>query len=149
MRIRLKAALATDERWLDQLRRNVYEELVRATWGSWDEARHVRQFAECWKLGNISLIEVDGVRVGMIQIFESPDIVEVGEIQIELSHQNRGIGTTMLRDVIERAHRQRKAVRLSLGLQNHGALRLYQRLGFRLVEKTDTHNHLTCEPTFL
>jgi len=130
MRIRLKAAAATDERWLDQLRRNVYEELFRATWGGWDEARHARQFAKTWNLGNISLIEVDGVRVGMIQMFESPAIVEVGEIQIELSHQ-------------------RKAVRLSVGLQNHDALRLYQRLGFRLVEKTETRNHLTCEPTLL
>ncbi len=146
MEIRLKTALATDERWLDQLRRGVYQELFRATWGGWDEARHMRQFAKCWKLGNISLIEVDGVRVGMIQLFDSPDSVEVGEIQIELSHQNRGIGAALLRDVTTRAHRQRKTVLLSVGLQNHGALRLYQRLGFRLVEKTETHHHLTYAP---
>jgi ribosomal protein S18 acetylase RimI-like enzyme len=82
----------------------------------------------------------------MIQLFDQPDTVEVGEIQVQPGYQNRGIGTYVLRDTIDKAHRQRKKVFLAVGLKNDKALRLYQRLGFRQVARTDTHNHLVCEP---
>jgi ribosomal protein S18 acetylase RimI-like enzyme len=31
-------------------------------------------------------------------------------------------------------------------LKNRRAFELYQRLGFRRVAQTDTHDHLECEP---
>jgi len=89
---RLIPASSADKAWLEQLRRDVYQELFRATFGGWDEVRHARQFAECWERGQISIIEVDGNRVGMIQLFEDADAVEVGEIQIDPRHQNKGTG---------------------------------------------------------
>src|SRR6476660_6731346 len=75
------------------LRRDVYQELFKMTFGSWDETRHARQFGECLNRGGISIIEVDGAPVGMIQLFDQSDAVEVGEIQIQPSHPNQGIGT--------------------------------------------------------
>ena len=71
-------------------------ELFFATWGRWDEGRHLRHCAECWERGGIFCIQVDGVRVGMIQLFDQPDAIEVGEIQIQPSHQGRGIGTRLM-----------------------------------------------------
>jgi hypothetical protein len=58
-----------------------------ATFGDWDEPRHVRQFGECLNRGGISIIQVDGARVGTIQFFDLPDAVEVREIQIQPSRQ--------------------------------------------------------------
>ena len=86
-----------DKAWLEQLRRAVYKELFFATWDRWDEGRHLRHCAECWERGGIFCIEVEGVRVGMIQRFENPDSVEIGEIQIEPNHQNQKIGSRVLR----------------------------------------------------
>jgi ribosomal protein S18 acetylase RimI-like enzyme len=86
------------------------------------------------------------VRVGMIQLFNQPDAIEVGEIQIQSSYQGRGVGTRLLTDIIDRAHARGKKVSLSTGLKNHRAYQLYQRLGFRQVAQTDTHSHMTCEP---
>src|SRR5512147_200676 len=91
MRYRLIRAVVRDQRWLDQLRRSVYRELFVAAFGSWDEARHVRDTRECWDRGHISIIDVDGERVGMIQILDQTGVVEIGEFQIQPSHQNRGI----------------------------------------------------------
>lgn len=147
MKYRLISAVATDEPWLENLRRNVYQDLFQATWGGWDEERHLRHFSECIGRGHISIIQADGVRVGMVQILDQPDAVEVGEIQIQPTHQNRGIGTCVLRDVISAARDHRKTVRLSLGLKNEKALRLYQRMGFRLVTQSDPHSHMECEPS--
>lgn len=96
--------------------------------------------------GHILAIEVDDERVGMVQPFERPDVVEVGEIQIMPSHQGRGIGTLVLTDTKARAHAAGKTVLLSSGLQNHRAVKLYERLGFQIVSRTDTHVHMQSVP---
>ena len=83
MNYQLIAASNEDEAWLENLRRNVYQELFYATWGGWDEARHTRHFSECIARGHIFIIEVDGLRVGMIQIFDEANALEVGEIQVQ------------------------------------------------------------------
>jgi ribosomal protein S18 acetylase RimI-like enzyme len=141
-----RVATSEDRPWLEQLRRAVYRDLFFATWGGWDEARHVRHFTECWARGGIHCIEVDGERIGMIQLLERPDAVEIGEIQIQPTHQGRGIGTRLLRDTIALAHAQRKKVTLSTGSKNHRAFALYQRLGFRHVARTETHDYMELEP---
>jgi ribosomal protein S18 acetylase RimI-like enzyme len=146
MAYRLVPASPQDEPWLENLRRAVYQELFVSTFGGWDEARHARQFRECWKKGQIAVIEVDAVRVGMIQLFERADGVEVGEIQILPGHQNLGIGSEVLKNTVAKAHQQGKNVLLSVGLKNEHAYRLYERLGFRKVASNDTHNLMTCEP---
>ena len=92
------------------------------------------------------VVEVGETRVGMIQLFEFPDAVEVGEIQIAPNYQNNGIGTRLLQDTIARAHAEQKKVCLSTGLKNRRAFELYVRLGFRHVGQTDTHNLLEFEP---
>ena len=145
MDYRLIPTTAEDREWLEQLRRAATQDLFVATWGGWDEARHLRHCAECWESGEIYLIEVDGLRLGMIQLFEREHAVEVGEIQIQPAYQGRGIGTRVLRDTIAQAHAQHKKVVLSTGLKNRRAFELYQRLGFRHVAQTDTHDHMECE----
>ena len=113
-----------------------------ATWGGWNEDRHLRHCAECWRRGNIYIVEHEGERVGMIQITEHDHATEVGEIQLQPSHQGRGIGTRLLRDAMERAHAQGKKLCLSTGLQNHRAVKLYERLGFRHLSPSETHFHM-------
>jgi ribosomal protein S18 acetylase RimI-like enzyme len=142
----LTPASDADQEWLEQLRRAVYQELFQTTFGGWDEDRHLRHFKECWHQGSIFIIAVDGAPVGMVQLLNRLDAVEIGEIQIQPSHQNRGIGSHILRDTIARAHAMRKPVLLSVGLKNHHAFRLYERLGFRKLSTDDTHNHMVCAP---
>ncbi len=146
MRYRLLRATADDQRWLDQLRRSIYRELFIAAFGSWDEARHVRDTNECWDRGHISLIEVGGQRVGMIQILDQTGLVEIGELQIQPSHQNYGIGSRILSDIVDQAHKRGRAVELSVALNNERAYEFFQRCGFRHVTRTETHNQLQCAP---
>ena len=60
---------------------------------------------------HIFIIEVDGTPVGMIQVFDEANALEVGEIQGTAIGSNRGVGTAVLKDVIARAHEGRKSVR--------------------------------------
>lgn len=146
MALPLTPATAHDRGWLDQLRRAVYADLFVATWGAWDEERHLRHLASCLDRGSIQLVEVAGERVGMLQVLEDDHALEVAEIQIAPAHQGRGIGSRLLREVITRAHRAGKPLALSTGLQNHRAISLYHRLGLRETRRTETHVHLSIEP---
>jgi len=139
----LKPASDADKEWLDALRREAYRDLFDATWGGWDEARHLRHFSEFWEAGGISIVVVDGQPVGVVQLFDSKDVVEIGEIQVLPKHQNRGIGTSIVSDVIESAKKNSKCASLYLGLKNQGALRLYKRLGFEETARSDTHIFMT------
>lgn len=142
MEYRLIDATPADEAWLDGLRRRAYADLFDATWGGWEEERHVRQFSQSMERGHISIIEVDGKRVGMIQVLDHGGEVEVAEIQIDPRHQDEGLGTSVLLDVISRAGERGRDVRLSVGLTNRKAIRLYERLGFVPVGRSETHCHM-------
>ena len=142
MNLFLVPAADADRAWLDKLRRDAYRDLFDATWGAWDEARHIRHFEASIDQGNISIIRVDGRPVGMLQLHEHQDAVEVGEIQIRPEAQNQGIGTAVLNDIVGSARAQGRAVRLSTGVKNERALRLYLRLGFRIAQTSDTHVHM-------
>jgi ribosomal protein S18 acetylase RimI-like enzyme len=146
MRYRLLRVATRDQRWLDRLRRGVYRDLFVATFGSWNEARHVRDTNECWDRGHISIIQVDGERVGMIQILDQAGSVEIGEMEIEPSQQNRGIGGRIMSDIINQAHKRGKSVVVSVALKNDHAYRFCERHGFRQVAQTETHRRLQCEP---
>lgn len=146
VRLDITPAAGADLPWLEALRREVYADLFTATWGAWDEARHQRHWAACLDRGQLHVVSLSGDRVGMLQIFERGDAVEVGEIQIAPAHQGQGLGTRLLRDLLARAHAQGKRVHLSTGLKNQRAIRLYERLGFRHLEPTATHARLEARP---
>ena len=141
----LTPATEEHEAWLEVLRRDVYRKLFDATWGGWDEARHQRHWAGCLASGSICVVEVDGQRAGMLQVFESENALEVGEVQVLPSMQGNGLGTRLLRDVMKRARGMEKGVVLSTGLQNLRAAQLYERLGFRYTGRTETHIHFAWE----
>jgi ribosomal protein S18 acetylase RimI-like enzyme len=146
MRYRLLRTTDRDQRWLDQLRRSVYRELFLETFGSWDEALHVQQASECWDRGYISVIEVAGERVGMVQMFDRDGFVEVGELEIDPEHQERGIGGRVLGDIVEQAHKRGRTVIASIMRENGRGLGFLQRYGFELAEQTETHHRLRCVP---
>ena len=142
----LENASEANRAWLEKLRRAAYYDLFLATFGTWDEERHQRHCDECWKKSAISLIVVGGSKVGMIQLFERADEIEVGEIQIHPDHQRQKIGTQLLQDVVARGHRQGKGIVLSVPLKNERAYRLYERLGFHCVGQNHTHYRLQFLP---
>lgn len=145
MKYRLVDASSADEAWLEDLRRRVYADLFTATWGGWDEARHARHFSEQMRHGHISIIQVSGIPVGMIQLLEDQDAVEIRELQVDPRHQNRGIGTNVLLGVIRDASARGQDICLSVGLKNERAIRLYERLGFSSVGQSPTHLNMRYE----
>ena len=142
VQFRLIPATPEDRDWLDKLRRLAYHDLFIKTWGAWSDARHQRHFDITWTRENISIIEAGGQRAGMIQLIESPDRIELSEIQILPAIQGQGLGTAVILQVIQHAAQQKKELCLCVGLQNTGAFNLYSRLGFTAYDRSDTHFYM-------
>jgi ribosomal protein S18 acetylase RimI-like enzyme len=142
MTYQLRAATEKDQSWLDDLRRVVYFDLMVDTFGQFEEDRHQRHCEDCWDQGNIQIVQVERVSAGMLQVIEGNSSIELCEIQIDPAQQGRGIGTTLLLDLISQADKARKDLVLSVALKNLRARQLYERLGFVVTRCGDTHHHM-------
>jgi ribosomal protein S18 acetylase RimI-like enzyme len=83
--------------------------------------------------------EEDGRVVGFVGFGDG----RVRHLWVEPDHQNRGIGTSLLRVAMERCP---QGLDLFVYQRNEGARRLYERHGFRLVELTDGKENKEHEP---
>ena len=110
---------------------------VEATWG-WDEAFQRLYFEEHYGDSPHQIIRIDGTDAGMLSFEIRPDHVFLRNIALLPQFQGRGIGTSVVREVMKQASRLGLPVRLQV-LKVNPARRLYERLGFREVAETPTH----------
>ena len=83
------------------------------------------------------ILESEGVAIGGWACERRVDSVYLAYIGIAPSHQGRGIGTRMLRELLAIAREQGVPLRLHV-LRTSRARRLYERLGFEYVARTPT-----------
>ena len=120
-------------------------DVVERQFGHWDDVAQDRYFEGDWREAQFEMILADGVPCGYVCIEDRAADVHLREIVIAPEFQGRGIGTAIVREVIERARNRGVPARLGALHQNR-ALALYRRLGFRDVGRTDTHIGLEWRP---
>jgi ribosomal protein S18 acetylase RimI-like enzyme len=76
------------------------------------------------------IILVDGQPAGWIFQDETPEHIHLCEIMVLIEMRGKGVGATVLREVLDRADRAGKPVRLLVNVTNPRAAQLYERLGF-------------------
>jgi ribosomal protein S18 acetylase RimI-like enzyme len=85
------------------------------------------------------IIQAYGVDAGWAVVAVTARHVHLVEIMILPELRGKGIGTAVLAEVAGNAAVANKPVRLEVNPVNHSAIRLYERLGFRIVGQDDTH----------
>lgn len=78
--------------------------------------------------------------IGLLKIDRNSDDIEVMQIQIDPSQQGKGIGKSILEDVIQEAVEVEKPVLLSV-LKTNKAQKLYTSLGFKVIDE-DEHSYM-------
>jgi ribosomal protein S18 acetylase RimI-like enzyme len=81
--------------------------------------------------GESGIVLVDGSEAGWLYTARLEDEVRLVEIMIQPEHRGRGVGSALIRRVIEAAGA--RPVRLSVNVMNIRAAQLYERLGFRRI----------------
>jgi ribosomal protein S18 acetylase RimI-like enzyme len=137
--LRLRPVESADRAFLVELYGSTREEeLDRVEWDEPTKRAFVEhQFAaqDAHYRGNypgatLDVIEVDGAPAGRLYVHRGPSDIRIMDIALSPAFRGRGIGTALLRDLIEEA--ERSGCKLSIHVeQSNPARSLYDRLGFR------------------
>ncbi|MEO6567772.1 MAG: N-acetyltransferase, partial [Opitutaceae bacterium] len=143
MQFTFRAASESDYAWLWQLKRLTMRTYVEAMWGGWDDAAQEDFFRRNFLPATIRVIVVDGQDVGLLHVERETEALFLANLQILPEFQNRGLGSAVVRRVIEEAHAMGLGVvRLQVLKSNQPARRLYERLGFELTQEGSMHDQM-------
>lgn len=113
-----------------QCKKNAYKKYVTLNWGEWDEdvqRELFKNFIDKNKK-NIDIIQLNGVDIGFYNgVVLDDGSYEIGNICIISEYQNRGIGTQVLMDILEKY--QDRDIKLQYFKQSKVGV-LYKKLGF-------------------
>jgi ribosomal protein S18 acetylase RimI-like enzyme len=87
---------------------------------------------------SFQIIERNGVAAGRLLVSRSEKAIHVIDIALLPEHRGAGIGTKLLRELQEEAKAAGKPLTIHVERFNP-ALRLYERLGFRMVEEQEVY----------
>ena len=111
----------------------------------WDEDIQRDFHAKAWQQQKPDIITYDGKLIGTIATIESEDCIEIGQFFILPDYQNKGIGTHLLKNILNRADQLGKSVILRF-LKNNPVKSLYVRNGFRIVDTSEILYYLERKP---
>jgi ribosomal protein S18 acetylase RimI-like enzyme len=80
------------------------------------------------------IIELDGCPVGRIVVDRPGTMIHIVDQAVVPANRNRGVGTTIMRMLMNEAARAELPVRLKVSSTNDSSIRLYSRLGFVPIE---------------
>lgn len=92
------------------------------------------------------IIELGGKPIGRIMLDRGDKVLHIVDQAITPELRNRGIGTAIMRALMEEARQTSGAVRLAVAAGNGQALRLYRRLGFAPIETQELYLWLEWRP---
>lgn len=83
------------------------------------------------------IVQYENKDVGLLKVVKEGDVWDLVQVQIDPSLQGLGIGCYLISNVLADANNHKVGVKLSVFKQNP-AKKLYDRLGFEIVDETDT-----------
>lgn len=130
--ISLRPATPADAEFCYQPHKAAMGDYITAIWG-WDEQVqrdfHVRVFdPDHWQI-----ITADGTDIGMINVEYRPDETYLARLELCPDHQGHGVGTRLIRALIDEAGQQGQDLVLDVLTVNRRARALYERLGMKEV----------------
>ena len=100
--ISLRPATADDVEFFFTLHAASLGPYVDRVWG-WDDAEQRAYLARTLVLERARVIVLDGVDVGRLDVQEDDDEIFLALIELAPDHQGRGIGSRLIRDILDRA----------------------------------------------
>ena len=137
MKVGKRQALHADYRWLYELKSASMRTYIDAVYG-WDEAVQEKYFKRTFHPEQITIVTVNGADAGMFVLDRDETGYFLKRIEVHPSFQGRGVGTAVIQEIIDKASFERENVRLMV-FKINPAQGLYKRLGFKIVDETETH----------
>lgn len=143
--IAFRPATADDFAFFFQLHKDTLGPYVEQVWG-WDDEDQRAYLQRTIDYDDTQVIVVDGTDAGRLKVERRPQEIYLGLIEIAPPHQGRGVGTQIVRSVLDDAFADGKRVCLNVLRVNTSAYRLYRRLGFAQTAATEIRFQMVAEP---
>jgi ribosomal protein S18 acetylase RimI-like enzyme len=108
-------------------------------------AAQSEHYAKHYSTARFDIIEKDGQRVGRLYVDVWPSEIRIVDIALIPAFQKAGIGTFLVRRILDEARASGKGVSIHVEMYNT-ALRWYQRLGFRQVDTNGVYYLMRWSP---
>ena len=112
----------------------------------WQYAMQKQEYEARYPSARYEVILVNGTPAGRIWVGSDDTQIRLLDIAILNEFQNRGVGTHLLRQLMDEATRADKPLRHMVFMLNDNANRLYQRLGFKTIEDVGGYLHMEWLP---
>jgi ribosomal protein S18 acetylase RimI-like enzyme len=137
----LRVARPDDREFLFRLNEATMLEYVERVWG-WDEGERAALLEERFQPERWQIIQSGDHDIGVLVVEEKTQEIILASIEILPEWQGRGIGSSVVRSLMDRALASGKPLSLRVLHVNQRARSLYERLGFRPFKEIETHTYL-------
>ncbi len=128
----------SDREFLFRLTELALGSQVARVYGEWDEKWQRDHFELGPGPERHLIVERDGAPIGCILVDEDEGTLTIQRLYLLPEHQNEGIGSRLVSEVIDRARTLGKSTHLQV-FKGSPALRFYERLGFQAAGESTTH----------
>ncbi len=130
------------------------QELAQVQWDDgqkeafvrWQFEMQQKEYQTRFPDARYDVILVDGVPAGRIWVGIDDKQMRLLDIAVMAEFQNRGVGTILLRRLMDEATRVNKPLRHMVFVLNDNAHRFYERLGFKTIEDLGGYKHMEWAP---
>jgi ribosomal protein S18 acetylase RimI-like enzyme len=112
----------------------------------WQYERQKEEYDARYPDARYDVIMVQGVPAGRIWVGADENQIRLLDIALLPDFQNRGVGTQLLKQLMDEATSEKKALRHMVFVLNDNAHRFYERLGFEVIEDLGGYKHMEYRP---
>src|SRR5262245_3217897 len=135
MTLTFRIAAAADVDFVYRVVETTMRGYVEQTWGKFNVEGNKETIAGRIAKSEFEVIQFEAVDIGVLCVLREPTHIQLEQLFILPSHQNRGLGTQIVRNLAQEAKRAGKPLRLRV-LNVNPAKKLYEREGFRVTSTT-------------
>jgi GNAT superfamily N-acetyltransferase len=132
----LRQSTKADAAFLARLHQATMQIYLERAMG-WDESTQLAMFGERFDPTDLQVIEVAGREVGALLVQWREGTLYLANLQLLPQEQGRGLGTVILSHLLDLARIEGVPATLHV-LKVNPSHRLFERLGFRVIEETPT-----------
>ncbi|HCG7304767.1 TPA: GNAT family N-acetyltransferase [Vibrio parahaemolyticus] len=136
----VREAIDEDYEFLFELKKAAEYEPVKAVFG-WDENVQKEIHRNEWNEAKPTIIEIEGAPVGSYLVQTHPEHLYFGRFFLLPHCQGKGIGSQVLKTVIQLANEKSLPIQLCY-LQGNRVGQLYKRLGFEVTRQDEQFVHM-------
>ncbi|EIZ1178898.1 GNAT family N-acetyltransferase [Vibrio parahaemolyticus] len=136
----VREAIDEDYEFLFELKKAAEYEPVKAVFG-WEENVQQEIHRNEWNEAKPTIIEIEGVPVGRYLVQAHPEHLYFGRFFLLPACQGKGIGSQVLKTVIQLANEKSLPIQLCY-LQGNRVGQLYERFGFEVASQDEQFVHM-------